>query len=112
MILKPVNGELIYLTVIDRRGIHNLFTVPIFNDLTLSDLIKRLDGRQYNCNCSKGNCRSCHIKILVGGEKLPVKSKIELTMLSKITNAGPTSRIACQVKIKDVMNGVIINMCH
>jgi ferredoxin len=99
--------EFVYITFVDNKGVHHLFNVCLFSDLSLFDLIKGVDVTT-NCLCSKGYCQNCHIKILSGASKLPARSAVETVMLLQIPPADNTSRIACQIKINEALNGLII----
>jgi len=104
-----MNGENIYITLIDRQHVHHLFNVPRFWDLTLFDLIKRID-EHITCNCPRGKCHQCQVKIVMGADKLLAKASVELDILSRILDAGPASRIACQIRIRESLNGLIISL--
>lgn len=56
-------------------------------------------------------CSTCHV--IVASEwfgKLPVASDDEEDMLDLAANAGPTSRLSCQIIVNQDLNGVVVRV--
>lgn len=71
------------------------------------NLIPGIDG---DCGgvCS---CATCHGYIdLAWHDKLPEKSDSESFMLAEVPDLRPESRLCCQVKVKDELDGIVVQM--
>ena len=92
--------------VTDRGG--TAHTVEVDNGLTLMEPLRELDeGIEALCGgmCS---CATCHVFVTPEWfAKLPARHSDELELLESTENfrAGE-SRLACQVKITDAINGI------
>lgn len=51
-------------------------------------------------------CGSCHIQILNGAENLKEMGGIEEEMLATLPNSNTDSRLACQIRVSDELNGL------
>ncbi|GGZ24840.1 ferredoxin [Echinicola pacifica] len=81
---------------------------------SLMELAKanRISGIDGDCGgvCS---CATCHIHIHPDHfEQLPAASEIELEMLELEDNVSDTSRLACQVKVQDAPEGLIVTVAN
>ncbi len=57
-------------------------------------------------------CATCHVKVLKGTETLPPAGDQELDMLEMLPDAGPLSRLACQLRINEDMDGMIFRIAN
>lgn len=56
-------------------------------------------------------CATCHVYVDEAWlTRISDKSPMEESMLDFADNVGPTSRLACQIKIGDELDGLIVRM--
>ncbi len=57
-------------------------------------------------------CATCHVKVLKGAKMLPPAGDQELDMLEMQPEAGPLSRLSCQLRINEGMDGMIFRIAN
>lgn len=57
-------------------------------------------------------CATCHVKVLKGAKMLPPAGDQELDMLEMLPEAGPLSRLSCQLRINEGMDGMIFRIAN
>ncbi|HAH37087.1 ferredoxin, 2Fe-2S [Algoriphagus ornithinivorans] len=55
-------------------------------------------------------CATCHVEILEGKDGLGDATDAELDQLENLPEYFPTSRLACQIRISDVLEGAVIKL--
>ena len=56
-------------------------------------------------------CATCHVYVDPGWEsKIPAKEEMEETMLDLAQDAEPNSRLSCQIKVSENLEGLVIRM--
>jgi ferredoxin len=55
-------------------------------------------------------CATCHIEVLEGKEKLPASNDQELDTLDTLPNADSNSRLSCQLRPSDEMDGLVFRL--
>jgi len=56
-------------------------------------------------------CATCHVYVTDGWfEKLPARSDAELDMLDMALAVEPNSRLSCQVKVSEALDGLIVRL--
>lgn len=101
----------INITVENRFGERKNLEVP--KDMGLS-LMETLKAYEYNVLAACGGmamCGTCHVKVLSGMSDFPPHSDAELDMLDTLPDADDDSRLACQLRIDDYMDGAIFKLC-
>jgi ferredoxin len=101
---------MISITVEDRNGERQDLEIPEGISLSLMEVLK---GSDYNILATCGGmalCATCHVQVLEGAEKLPAPAGPELDMLDTLPDASFDSRLACQLRIGENMNGVIVKI--
>jgi 2Fe-2S ferredoxin len=96
---------MITLTIEDRNGEKNEVEIPEGINLSLMEVLKASD---YNILATCGGmalCATCHVQVLKGEDNLSQASDMELDMLDTLPNATPESRLACQLRITEEMQG-------
>jgi ferredoxin len=84
--------------------------VPTDMGLNLMEILKAYDyGIQATCG-GMGLCATCHIEILEGSENLPEPKEGELATLDELPDAGFFSRLACQIRPEESMDGLVIRL--
>lgn len=84
---------------IDARGGQSLMEAAVDQSI---------DGIEAACGgaCS---CATCHIYVDdVWLARLEPSSALERDLLSAIDGAGPQSRLACQIKVTEGLNGLVV----
>lgn len=86
----------------------NIQTIEVPEDINLN-LMEVLKASEYPVLATCGGmalCATCHIEIQHGMEKLGTHTDAELDMLDTLPDANGNSRLACQIKIGEHLNGV------
>jgi 2Fe-2S ferredoxin len=90
----------------------DLHTIKVPTDMNLN-LMEVLKASDYEIEASCGGmalCATCHIEILEGFDKLNVRTDAELDMLDTLPSIANNSRLACQIRISDDLQGVILRL--
>ena len=57
------------------------------------------------------SCATCHVYIDESwADKLEKKSEMEEAMLEAVMDEQPTSRLSCQIKVTEALDGLIVRM--
>lgn len=89
----------------DRDG--SIQDVSIPDDMSLS-LMEALKASEYHILATCGGmalCATCHVQVLEGLEKLPEMNDDEIAMLDTLPDAMYNSRLACQLRINETLEG-------
>lgn len=81
--------------------------LEIPDDMSLS-LMEALKASEYSILATCGGmalCATCHVQVLEGLDKLPLKNEDELDMLDTLPDAMHDSRLACQIRINHLIEG-------
>ncbi|MES2477535.1 MAG: 2Fe-2S iron-sulfur cluster-binding protein [Bacteroidota bacterium] len=81
--------------------------LEIPDDMSLS-LMEALKASEYSILATCGGmalCATCHVQVLEGLDKLPLKNEDELDMLDTLPDAMHDSRLACQIRINNLIEG-------
>lgn len=101
---------MIQFTIEDRNGERQSIEAP--DDMNLS-LMEVLKASEYDILATCGGmalCATCHVQVLQGDDLLPQPSDMELDMLDTLPNATSHSRLACQLRISEAMQGSIFQI--
>lgn len=101
---------MITITVEDRNGERQDLNLP--TDISLS-LMEVLKGSDYNILATCGGmalCATCHVQVLNGLDDLPPAGNEELDMLDTLHDAGFDSRLACQLRIHENLDGLVVRI--
>lgn len=62
--------------------------------------------------CGGGcSCATCHVHVDAAWfGKLPPPDEMELGMLEGAIEPGPLSRLSCQIKVSDALDGLVVNV--
>ncbi len=102
--------SIIHFTIEDRNGDRQELEIP--DDMSLS-LMEALKASEYNILATCGGmalCATCHVQVLDGLDNLPPMNDAEMDMLDTLPDAGSDSRLACQLKINDSLEGAIFRI--
>lgn len=81
-------------------------------DMGLS-LMEFLKGNEYDILATCGGmalCATCHVSVIEGFDQLHEISNDEYAMLDTLPNITDTSRLACQLKLNEQMNGLVVKI--
>ncbi|WP_221391748.1 2Fe-2S iron-sulfur cluster-binding protein [Dyadobacter sp. NIV53] len=101
---------MINITVEDRIGNRQDLDVPEDVGLNLMEVLKAYEyDIQATCG-GMGICATCHIEVLKGAENLPDCNDNELDTLDTLPDADNNSRLACQIRPNEDMEGLVIKI--
>jgi ferredoxin len=89
----------------DRLG--NVQQLELPEDINLS-LMEILKASEYPILATCGGmalCATCHVEVKEGLEKLATANDVELDMIDTLPDATSKSRLACQIRLSDQLNG-------
>jgi ferredoxin, 2Fe-2S len=101
---------MIKFTVEDRTGNNQEIEVPEGINLSLMEVLK---ASEYDILATCGGmalCATCHVEIISGGENLSAPQDAELDMLDTLPDAGTDSRLSCQIKVGENLNGLVVKL--
>jgi 2Fe-2S ferredoxin len=90
----------------------SITTLDAPTDMGLS-LMEFLKGNEYDILATCGGmalCATCHVEVIKGYESLPGISDDEYAMLDTLPNITDTSRLSCQLKLSQEMDGITVKI--
>lgn len=108
--MESMNSDIIRFTVEDRNGEQQPVEVPDEISLSLMEVLK---ASGYNILATCGGmalCATCHVQVLEGLDELEPAGDEEMDMLDTLPDAGFDSRLACQIRIHENLNGAIFRI--
>lgn len=101
---------MINITIEDRNGEQQPVEIPEEISLSLMEVLK---ASGYNILATCGGlalCATCHVQVLKGLEDLPEAGNNEMDMLDTLPDAGFDSRLACQIRMSENLNGMVFKI--
>ena len=101
---------MINITIEDRNGEQQPVEIPEEISLSLMEVMK---ASGYNILATCGGmalCATCHVQVLKGLEDLPEAGNDEMDMLDTLPDAGFDSRLACQIRMSENLNGMVFKI--
>jgi 2Fe-2S ferredoxin len=101
---------MIHIKVEDIKGEIQSLEVPEGINLNLMETLK---AYEYDLRATCGGmalCSDCHCEVLEGWENLPEAQEQELITLDSRPDATSKSRLACQIKIAEEIDGLSIKL--
>lgn len=101
---------MINIIIEDRNGERNPVEIPEEISLSLMEVLKASD---YNILATCGGmalCATCHVQVLKGLENLPEPGNEEMDMLDTLPDARFDSRLACQIRMNENLEGMIFRI--
>ena len=89
-----------------------LSTIEAPTDMGLS-LMEFLKASDYDILATCGGmalCATCHVEVISGFDKLHEISNDEYAMLDTLPNITDTSRLSCQLKLAENMDGITVKI--
>ncbi len=100
---------MIQITVIDRAGVQQPLEAPTDMGLNLMELCKAAELPVEGTCGGMALCASCHVYV-ESGHELREPSEDELYMLDQTLYVKTNSRLGCQIKIDDKLEGLIVRL--
>ncbi|GAA4400338.1 2Fe-2S iron-sulfur cluster-binding protein [Nibrella viscosa] len=101
---------MIQFTIEDRTGDRQTLDIPEGINLSLMEVLK---ASEYNILATCGGmalCATCHVQVLEGLDDLPSQTDAELDMLDTLPDAGSDSRLACQIRVDESLEGAVFRL--
>ena len=107
--LKRKMKDTITIKVFDREGAEHLLEAPTDMNLNVMEICRMNDlGVEGTCG-GMALCASCQC-YLESDHQLPEQSDAELDMLDQAFFVKPNSRLGCQIKIREEIEGLVIRI--
>ncbi len=101
---------MIRLTIEDRDGRRELVEVPEDISLSLMEVLKASDYEVLATCGGMALCATCHVQVLEGPEKYFRPNDAELDLLDTLPDAPFGSRLACQIRVNEDMEGMVFSI--
>jgi ferredoxin len=101
---------MIHLTIEDREGHRKPVEIPEDISLSLMEVLKATDHHILATCSGMALCATCHVQVLEGPEKYFHATDAELDLLDTLPDAGNDSRLACQLRISEDMDGMVFRI--
>jgi ferredoxin-2, mitochondrial len=100
---------MITVTVFDRFGEAHDLETPTDMNLNLMEVCKMYELPVEGTCGGMALCASCHVYV-ESDHELTGQSDDELFMLDQTFNVEPNSRLGCQIRIKDNLQGLTVRL--
>jgi ferredoxin len=101
---------MIQIHVEDLNGDRQLVEIPEDINLSLMEVLKASDYPVLATCGGMALCATCHVEVLEGEGRLGEPNDAELDMLDTLPNATSSSRLACQLRLSEDMNGMVFKL--
>ena len=101
--------SLVKITVVDRQDIEHVFEAPTDMGMNLMELCKANDLPVKGTCGGMALCASCQCYVL-SDTALPEQSDDELDMLDQALYVEDNSRLGCQIRITDDIEGLVVKL--
>ncbi len=101
---------MITLTIEDRTGQRRPVEIPEDINLSLMEVLKASDHHILATCGGMALCATCHVQVVEGPGHYFHASDTELDLLDTLPNAASDSRLACQLRIKEDMDGMVFRI--
>jgi 2Fe-2S ferredoxin len=101
--------DLISVTVIDREGVKHDLEAPTDMNMNMMEVCKAYELPVEGTCGGMALCASCHCYVLSDHE-LPEPSEDEEDMLDQAFFVEENSRLGCQIKIKEDIDGLVVKL--
>lgn len=100
---------MIHITVLDREEASHQLEAPTDMGLNLMELCRAYELPVEGTCGGMALCASCHVYVLSEHE-LTLPTDDELAMLDSAFFVKSNSRLSCQIKLKDEMDGLTVKL--
>ena len=100
----------ITFVVREADGSETSLTAPTDMGLSLMEFLKASDYPILATCEGMALCATCHVEVLHGQEQLPAPGDAELDMLDTLPQLRPGSRLSCQLRLANELDGVVLRI--
>ena len=104
-----MGNDIIYVTVIDREGVKHHLDAPTDMAMNMMEICKAHDLPVEGICGGMALCASCHMYVL-SDHLLSEPSEDEEYMLDQAFFVKSNSRLGCQIRIKEELDGLIVEL--
>jgi 2Fe-2S ferredoxin len=101
--------NMIQVTVIDREGKSHLLDAPTDMNMNMMEICKAHELPVEGTCGGMALCASCQV-YLESETELPEQSDAELAMLDQAFHVKDNSRLGCQIRITEEINGMVVRL--
>jgi ferredoxin len=101
--------NIIKVHIIDREGKTHLLDAPTDMNLNIMEVCKAHDLPVEGICGGMALCASCQV-YLESDHQLPEQSDSELAMLDQAFHVKDNSRLGCQIRISDEIDGIVLRL--
>ena len=101
--------DIINVTVIDREGVEHKLEAPTDMNMNMMEVCKAYELPVEGTCGGMALCASCHCYVMTDHE-LPEASDDEEDMLDQAFFVEDNSRLGCQIKIKEEIDGLVVKL--
>jgi ferredoxin, 2Fe-2S len=91
-------------------GTRHPIEVPDDMGLSLMEVLKASDYPVLATCGGMALCATCHVEVVEGKDGLGDATDLELDQIDNLPNPTPTSRLACQVRISEDLDGAVFKI--
>lgn len=100
---------MIKVTVIDREGKPHLLDAPTDMNMNMMEVCKAHELPVEGTCGGMALCASCQV-YLESDTELPEQSDAELAMLDQAFHVKDNSRLGCQIRISEEIDGIVVRL--
>jgi 2Fe-2S ferredoxin len=98
------------ITYIEHNGKAHTVEVPVGHSVMEGAVTNQIPGIDADCGGACA-CATCHVYVDPAWQaKLPPREDMELSMLDFAIDPKESSRLSCQVKVTDALDGLVVRM--
>jgi 2Fe-2S ferredoxin len=98
------------ITYIEHNGSEHTIDVPVGWTVMEGAVKNRVPGIDADCGGACA-CATCHVYVdPAWRDKIPAREDMEESMLDFALDTQPESRLSCQIKVKEELDGLIVRM--
>lgn len=101
---------MITLTIEDRNGRREPVEIPEGINLSLMEVLKATDHSILATCGGMALCATCHVQVVEGPAQYFHPTGLELDLLDTLPDGEPGSRLACQLRINEDMDGMVFRI--
>ena len=101
--------QTVNVTSIDREGVSHVLEAPTDMNLNLMEICKSYDLPVEGTCGGMALCASCQC-YLESDTPLPEQGESELAMLAEAFHVKDNSRLGCQIRITEAINGIVLRL--
>lgn len=101
---------MIHITIEDRNGEAQTHEIPEDINLSLMEVLKACEYEVLATCGGMALCATCHVEVLDGAESLREAEDAELDMLDTLPDATSDSRLACQIRVNEELDGLKVKI--